>query len=389
MLSRRCGRAVDVSRPNFELPHQNIAGYRPDQFDRTGGSRADKISMALQEPRRDSMRRRRVLKLVLVPALGCIFFVISLTCRQHDLRLNAALDNALKGFLQHLPPTTSSARKIRGALESTEPSKSPRDFQVPEKYSSSHVAKACTFLRTKRILLVGPETTFYLHSLWLRALETHDHKLHECPGPEYCNFHHICLSPGYATPQGRYKLPPKNRELIASNSAVLRYVLSTSLYTAQYENDTGYTKAVVDPATGVRLKNAYWLYQARKADVILINRGPIPAPAWTFASHNALGNWTFARELPRHLGEGKSLGIEVVNAAFHVTVTRFIPEVLESLHTAQADPLIRAKTLIWPASWFAGWADFGNFHSTRKVDDPWALYYNAQGKPMVDLFGRF
>ncbi|KAJ7125023.1 hypothetical protein C8R44DRAFT_574305, partial [Mycena epipterygia] len=138
---------------------------------------------------------------------------------------------------------------------------------------------ACAFLRSKRILLVGPETTFYLHSLWLRALETHDHRTHECPGLEFCNFHHICLPPGYATPQERFKFPPKDTELIASGSAVLRYVLSTSLYAATDKNDAGYTQPVVDPATGVRLKNGYWLYKARSTDIILMNRGPIPAPA--------------------------------------------------------------------------------------------------------------
>ncbi|KAJ7188583.1 hypothetical protein C8R46DRAFT_1055171, partial [Mycena filopes] len=228
-----------------------------------------------------------------------------------------------------------------------------------------------------KILLVGPETTYYLHSLWLKALEIHEHRIHECPGPEFCKFHHICLPTDYTSPRDRYKLPPKDAELVASDSALLRYVLSTSLYAAKDRDDAGYTEAVVDPATGVRLKNGFWLLHARKADVILFNRGPIPAPAWTFAGDNTQGNWSFAQELPRHLGEGNSLGTEIINAAFHATVTRFIPDVLQTLQVIQKDPSIRRKTLAWHASWFLE-ADFQKFLSTRRLEDPWALYYNAQ-----------
>ncbi|KAJ6558453.1 hypothetical protein DFH09DRAFT_922632 [Mycena vulgaris] len=233
-------------------------------------------------------------------------------------------------------------------------------------------------MRGKTILLVGPETTYYLHSLWLRTLETQSRIVHECPGPEFCNFHHICLPPGYATPQDRFKLPPKDTELIATSSSLMRYVLSTSLYTAHDKQDAGYMQAVVDPTTGIRLKNACWLPKARKADVILMNRGPIPAPAWTFAGHSVPGNWSFTSDLPHYLGPRGTMAMEIVNAAFHVTVTRFIPEVLQSLQTVQLDPLIRRKTFVWHASWFSGPVGFDIFHSTRKEDDPWALYYNAQ-----------
>ncbi|KAJ7782804.1 hypothetical protein B0H16DRAFT_1297858 [Mycena metata] len=269
-------------------------------------------------------------------------------------------------YLKDLP-TSVSGRKVCDSLADSKVFRSARDFRVQgaEKYTS-HVAEACASLRTKKILLVGPETTYYLHSLWLNALEAHEHRIHECPGPEFCNFHHICLPANYTAPQDRYKFAPKDGELV--NSALLRYVLSTSLYASKDKNDTAYTEAVVDPLTGIRLKNAFWLLHARKADVILLNRGPIPAPAWTFAGHKTQGNWTFARELPRHLGEGDSLRTEIINAAFHATVTRFIPELLESLRAIYKDPWIRHKTLAWHASWSIE-ADFV---------DPWALYYNAQ-----------
>ncbi|KAJ7690698.1 hypothetical protein B0H17DRAFT_1064512 [Mycena rosella] len=42
---------------------------------------------------------------------------------------------------------------------------------------------------------------------------------------------------------GPLQTPPKDPELIASGSAVLRYVLSTSLYAAKDKTDVGYTQA--------------------------------------------------------------------------------------------------------------------------------------------------
>ncbi|KAJ7502886.1 hypothetical protein B0H11DRAFT_607882 [Mycena galericulata] len=323
------------------------------------------------------MRRRRVLKLVLIPALVLLFFfVFSALPQNQNIRLDDALDEVLNRYLAHLPISLSAQKihAIQKSLASAQPPKSPRDFQK----HTSQVSEVCALLRSQKILLVGPETTFYLHSLWMRAQETYENRLHECFGYESCS-HHICLPPGYATPKGHYKLPPqdRNKELVASGSVLLRYVLSTSLHTANDKNDTGYTQPVVDPATGIRLKNAPWLYQARKSNIVIMNRGPVPAPAWTFAGDKTFGNWSFVRQLPWHLGPGGSLPMEIVNAAFHETVTRFIPEVLQSLRTLQADPLIRSKILVWHASWFSGFVELKSF-SSKNVGDPWALYYNAQ-----------
>lgn len=336
-------------------------------------------------------RRRRFLKLALIPGLGFLFCIASLAFpRQQNLPIDAALDAVLNEYLRHLPAISESERNHCSSRDSPVNSpQSPRDFQPPEKYTSQYVAKACELLSTKKILFVGPETTYYLHSLWLNALERYEHRTRDCHGPEFCKFHHICLPAGYTIPNDRFKIPPTDEHLVVYGSVLLRYVLSTSLHTAPDENDIGYTEAVVDPATGIRTKNALWLLKARKADIILMNRGPIPAPAWTFAGHRTMGNWTFVRELPRHFGQDiqlNSLAAEVVNAAFHATVTRFIPEVLQSLRAIHKDPLIRQKTFAWHASWFSGAVEF---HLPRRVDDPWSLYYNAQGEHRCVIFFRF
>ncbi|KAJ7072588.1 hypothetical protein C8F01DRAFT_918489, partial [Mycena amicta] len=158
-------------------------------------------------------------------------------------------------------------------------------------------------------------------------------------------------------------------ELAASNSSLLRYVLSTSLSIAPSKNDTRYTKPFIDPNTGVRLKNAYWLHYAQQSRVILINRGPIPAPASTYAGDTALGNWSFVEDIPRHLRLTDSL---IVNAALHATKTTFIPEVLQSLREIQKGS---AKVVVWHASWYH---DFVAQPFKRIPEDPWAAYYNLQ-----------
>ncbi|KAK7057488.1 hypothetical protein R3P38DRAFT_2497937 [Favolaschia claudopus] len=314
------------------------------------------------------MRKCRVLKIFLVSTLGFLLFTVLSGSRSQNHLIDEALDATLENYLHHLPIVTH-----KSCLNRHPRPQSPRDFQASQRH---FVSKACQLLSTRKILLVGPETTYFLHSLWLAALKTRDHRTHHCHGPEFCKFHHICLPAGHSSsPRDRYKVPPTDKELVATNSTLMRYVLSTSLHTAKNKNDPGYTQVVVDPDTGIRLKNGYWLAQARRADIIVLNRGPIPAPAWTY-SGETLGNWTFTRNLPRHLVLGNSLSADVLNAAFHATVTRFIPEVLQSLGAVQQDPLIRHKTLAWHASWFLGPQDF---HAALQMDDPWALYYSAQG----------
>ncbi|KAJ7076885.1 hypothetical protein B0H15DRAFT_790083 [Mycena belliarum] len=324
---------------------------------------------------------RRAFRFLLVLALCLLFliFFLSSSPPPRNTRLNVALDAVLKRHPEYLSISASfqTIRAVQDSLAS-KPIKSPRDFRLPPKYTSSHLARACTLLRAKRILLVGPETTYYLHTLWLNALEAHEHRNHECPGLEFCSFHHICLPSAYTTPHGRFKPPPKDTELVASGSAVMRYVLSTSLYASQDKMNPAYTQPVVDPATGVRQKNACWIHKARKSDISIFNRGPVPAPAWTYVEHKSLGNWSFASDLPRHLGPGKTLAMEIINAAFHVTVTRFLPEVLESLHTIQMDQAMRRKLVVWHPSWVSRFMDLENLDSVRQLDDPWELYYNAQ-----------
>lgn len=299
------------------------------------------------------------------------------------------------------------ARSPRALRLSKLPLYAPRNSCFPSHITpgeTSRTAKLCSFLRAKKISLVGPETTFHLHSIWLRALEKHENRSFNCLGPEFCTFHHICQPPSNGTetvqsPRERFKKLPREQDLTASGSAILRYVLSTSLHVSSNPKDPAYTLPLVDPLTGVRIRNMYWLNQARKADVVVINRGPVPAPAWSYGGLE--GNWSFINGLPPNQSHlcldsdticHESQAHRIVKAALHVTLTTFLPSIIHTLHTLHMDLMIRQKVIVWHGSWYIQphCSNPASAKPVRSVEDllqllayavvdPWSIYYNAQG----------
>lgn len=247
----------------------------------------------------------------------------------------------------------------------------------------------CAHISTKRILFIGPESTFHLHSLWLHL----ENRTHICKGPEFCTFHHICLPSDIQIDQqsDRFQKLPTEKVLAATHSSILRYVQSTSLYPSKDVNDPMFTIPRVD-STGVRRKEMYWFGPARKADVLVINRGPLPAPAWSYADDG----WLFVDELyrnsstmylPRIRGSHSPAAQRIFNAAIHATFTSFLPSLRHTLREISQDPLLKKQIIIWHGSWFMQPVCS---HSRRLRirnledllasggDDPWGLYYNAQ-----------
>ncbi|KAF8973173.1 hypothetical protein BDZ97DRAFT_658718 [Flammula alnicola] len=268
----------------------------------------------------------------------------------------------------------------------------------------------CQLLSGKKILFVGPETTFYLHSLWLDSLETRERRSYTCLGQEFCTFHHICRPPAAEIDDsgeisGRKKKMPSKNLLLTTRSSLLQYTHSTTLYASQNKHDEGYTAAVVDEQSNVRVPNAYWLRRARKAGIVVMNRGPLPAPGSTYNFANGLvGNWTFTKTLCADnnyldpLGCDATLGSRLVNAALSATTDRFLPSLLLSLQAISKDFEIARSLLVWQGSWYiqplcakAGlpgtipllrdiWSD-----SEGALIDPWSIYYNSQGENLLSL----
>ncbi len=278
--------------------------------------------------------------------------------------------------------------------------------------SSTPALTLCSKLRTKKILLVGPESTFHLHSLWLHSLSQLFNTSSKCLGPEFCTFHHVCLDRALEASLSttRVKKFPSSRELLTYGSSILRFILSTTLYASNNPRDLVYTTPIIDPQTGVRTKNSFWMNQARKTDILVLNRGPVPAPAWTYSFDldPLAGNWSFVDDLyfnasTRYLdldknGERLNLSrtyyhryqraIRIINAALHATLTIFLPGIMDALAAIQKNDAI----IVWHGTWYLN-PICTNYDSPKGFSiepqilpddssvtvDPWTLYYNAQG----------
>ncbi|KAK2464296.1 hypothetical protein APHAL10511_003753 [Amanita phalloides] len=266
-------------------------------------------------------------------------------------------------------------------------------------------------LRAKKILLVGPEATFHLHSLWLHDLSKYFNTSRKCLGPEFCTFHHACLDGALEASLSttRVKKVPGSRELAAYESCILRFILSTTLYASNNPRDPAFTTPIIDQRTGIRTKNAFWMNQARKTDLLILNRGPVPAPAWTyyFSQKTMAGNWTFVDDLcsnastkyfdldnlyPQRSYHRYKRGICIINAALHATLSIFLPGIMETLTAIQKDAAIRTKNIVWHGTWYLNptCTSYGSpkgfsvepqllpYDESMYMVDPWTLYYNAQ-----------
>ncbi|KAG2015802.1 hypothetical protein CC2G_009037 [Coprinopsis cinerea AmutBmut pab1-1] len=283
-----------------------------------------------------------------------------------------AIDNALHGLLGKAPPKHTYAKgEFAGQGEDAK--------------------SLCIYLAGKRILLVGPETTYHLHDLWLRSMEQYqDHALY-CPGAQYCAFHHICNFKANASAAGSYdgrKLKlPSNKELRETNSALVQYSLSSALSAVNDKHDPVYIRPNVDPATGVRVHSYYWLRRARKAHIVILNRGPIPSPARSYS--DLLSPRAMASFIIPSLGP-HSLEYSTFQVALETTLSKFLPSLLDTLEAIGQDAEIRTKMIIWQGHWSLNTQCTNRdlpihiprvreFWSPRLINvDPWTFFHNAQ-----------
>ncbi|KAF8918133.1 hypothetical protein CPB85DRAFT_1558389 [Mucidula mucida] len=165
--------------------------------------------------------------------------------------------------------------------------------------------------------------------------------------------------------------------------------MSSTLLTSIDPADDHYSVPQIDPLTGVRIHQTPWLEQARKSDVVVLSRGPVPAPAWTYDG-SSQGNWSFVDAIytnhpAAYISDASELASRVINAALHVTLADFLPSLARTLSTISTDADIRRRKARWiwhsslyqtepclvPTS-YLDQAIFGN------DDDLWVLYFNAQ-----------
>jgi hypothetical protein len=253
-------------------------------------------------------------------------------------------------------------------------------------------ARLCPLLQGKKILLIGPETTYQLHSMLLSSLEDSQNMTVSCPGPQSCTFHHVCRPLSSQDSTERYHKLPSDEALKETGSAILRYVHSHTIDTTPERQDEDVPHD--DPLTGIRRQNGPWISRARWSDIIIVNRGPSPAPAWTY--NTPAGNWTFTEEIPcrpiypRHHGVFDCRTHQrdaIINAELHATLDSFLPSALEIFRKLRSNPATQEKLLIWHGSWYSscvcsdpmGATYLYKAYDCEVMDDLWSLYYNAQG----------
>lgn len=243
------------------------------------------------------------------------------------------------------------------------------EFSSSGRIKGSHIADIdlCGSLAGKRITMIGGEHIYQLHVLLLQHRERAEKKLFPCPYHEFCTHHHICLPFQHSrdqVPLPRYIKPPTTQDLIETESAAVNYIVSDTLFSAPNESSWEYTLLFMDPMTGVRLRETFWLAAARKANVVILGRGPLSAPGQTYT-----GNWSFLHHVPDYVDKSRASitgeyedhhddptvprPLEILNAAVHLTVSRFLPDLFQLLQSIRREVHpSRRKRLIWPSQWY-------------------------------------
>jgi hypothetical protein len=228
----------------------------------------------------------------------------------------------------------------------------PSTYQVPLDTSSALQvdldtlrAQACQILRGKSVFLVGPHETLYqLHTYLLTVL--HPDPIPgstiapamrpSCPGGTLsysCPSHPLCQHPPKSPPQSSFH-PDSGSDSSSgsgsgsgsdtnsdygsptladiqstnstssgsSNSSLLRFLNSGNLNPSPTQEEDVRLSSVpsVDPRTGARVIDSRWVRYAAssKADILVLNRGPLPAPAWSYNKNkNNGGSESPARNL--------------------------------------------------------------------------------------------
>ena len=387
------------------------------------------------------------------------------------LRLaDALLDDALHVSLSFSAQNHQDGRPrapLRGAYSDAYPS--------PSSSLDALRAQLCQVLNGRSIFLVGPHESLYQLHLFLLAVLQPDPPIPgstmvltrhaSCPArpslSSSCPSHPLCHpiiklpSPsssdsgsglGPDTRYGTYgygyePLGPVDVKVPStknSSSSFLRYFHSGNLNPSPTQEDVRPSVPSVDPRTGVRVIDSRWVRYAAssKANILVLNRGPLPAPAWSYNNNNEHSNASFAARNLTWLSALRALEQEhaeplsdlfadvlsrldhahahdllsetdtktlLISAALHSTISTFLPSLLSTLsklrkHAGHRAILGGEKPVLWYGSWFLpvscvpdSLSVFSSSESNPRhllvrllvqaeaMDNPWSAYNNAQG----------
>lgn len=304
-------------------------------------------------------------------------------------------------------------------------------------------SQICQHLRGKRLLLIGDRTQYSLHNLILHRLGVDQENVHRlCAGPELCNWHQICLQPVHpitgitSLDSNSSSLPyddpiqhpvsPLEKHLIPvnwSHIGIMRYAQSTTLLSTSKRSDRRLNDPYLSSSTSIRENESFWRFWVMGSDIIVLSKGPVPAPAWSWKG-SSLGtsdmsgfalrpvrDHVFSHEFDNFtMPSGRTLtnsrlpsnvheytAADITEAATRATIEVWLPATLRTLSTLRNDPdgTLRKKVIVWRGEWFA--QSRCNQPSTRRrkrlgsvlglrvraksvyVADPWLAFHNLQG----------
>jgi hypothetical protein len=234
----------------------------------------------------------------------------------------------------------------------------------------------CEQLSGKRILLVGPHAFHHVQTLLLEALAKHDKRPYTYGYPDSGRHYLVCRD-------------AQKSQDPSFNLTHISFSLSDTLFPIQGDDEINGPD--VDPRTGIRIQHSYWFKESWKAELLILNKGPIPAPASTY--DGGTGNWSFTQR-DNEAQEEETLSARIVKAAFDVIFQVYVPQLLHTLNVIAG---IKSDTVFF-GPWFqqpvctnAGLD--AKFRTTRLFwdpydsVDPWSLYYNTQGRGPHVPFG--
>ncbi|GAA6048724.1 hypothetical protein JCM3770_003929 [Rhodotorula araucariae] len=236
-------------------------------------------------------------------------------------------------------------------------------------------ARFCALLAHKATLLVGDATQYSLHDLLLDYAATTPQS---CYGDLYCKEHGLCAEVLRAVREGRahdvestsedervyvdLPLPPgmtgagqlQARRTHADGHAerALRYSSPSYGTLLRYRRSDGLRPAMAHtaptyrhPETGVREVNQPWLADARRSDVVVLTKAPLPLP---LRSANA----SFWDALDAAAAAGSDQRAQALLAlAAEWTARVWLPELVDALRAIRAPPSPPDVLVIYRGGW--------------------------------------
>jgi hypothetical protein len=308
--------------------------------------------------------------------------------------------------------------------------------------SNTTFSQICAHLRGKRLLLIGDRVQYSLHNLILHRLgldQENPHRL--CAGAEFCNWHQICPQPAHpitslesnsTLPNDDPMQPPVSsleKHLIPANWShvgIMRYAQSTALLSTSKRSDHRLNDPYLPSSTSIRENESFWRFWVMGSDIIVLSKGPVPAPAWSWkgvagsslgtsdmsgfalrpvrarvfsqAFHNFTmpsGRTLVDSRLPSNVHEYTAA--DIIEAATRATIEVWLPATMRTLSTIRNDPgrTLSNKVIVWRGEWFAQ-SRCNQVNTTRKLSpgsvlglgvraksqyvvDPWLAFHNVQG----------